>query len=392
MTLRAPLQTRIPRARRIECVFDPGQDSALLSQLRGQDKFFGPAGYGPDYDYHNPRGRPYPVSLRTWSNSLQTTTLVPSAAPPFRQSDYPNPRGRVPAIALRTWIEPLKLNLIGQDAFFGGPGGGGPSYDIPNPVLARTPSIALRQWQNNLLESTLGATGPATPITSGGDTWSLTFSDAATQAVIELGVYTELNPWTLLPGALHVYQDLSAPDTLPIDTTDTWGLAWSESPTDSVFVDTWDIWSLKWTEAPASLSVTQTFTANDTWALTWLEVASVFSGAPIAPSVTDTWSLTFDELSLVAATVDASDTWSITLTDSGSVDISSDTKTGTDTWSLQFSLESGFFTPVVELPILSSDEWRILFVEVSNIVPFSSDVGIQRVITMRAMKRVLRKQ
>jgi len=392
MTFRAPLQTRIPRARRIESVFDPGQDSALLSQLRGQDKFFGPAGMGPDYDYPNPRGRPYPLSLRTWTNSLQTTTLVPSGAPPFKQTEWPNPRGRVPGIALRTWVQPLNLNLLGQDAFFGGPGGGGPSYDIPNPVLARSRAVALMQWHTNLLESTLAPSVPVTPITSGGDTWSLSFVDSGNPSVTVPGVYTEINPWTLLPGAIHIYQDVSAPNTLPIDVSDTWALIWTETPTDTVFIDSWDVWSLKWTEAPASLSITQTFTASDTWSLTWLDFGNVFSGAPVTPSVTDTWSLTFSELTLVAATIDVTDTWSLTFTDSGVVDVVSDLKTASDDWTLTFQLETAFFSTVIELPILGSDEWKLTFAEVSNIVPFASDVGISRVLTMRAINRVLRKQ
>ena len=391
MTVRAPLITRFARARRIESVFDPGQDSPLLNQLRGQDKFFGPAGCGPDFDYPNPRGRPYPLSLRFWSNSLQTTTLVPSATAPFRQAEWPNPRGRGPAIPLRTWIDPLKLNLLGQDNFFGGPGGGGPAYEIPNPVLARPRAHALMQWPANLLESTLATSGPVTPISSSGDTWSLTFTDSANQAVIELGVYTELNPWTLLPGALHIYQDVQSPDTLPIDVADTWLLGWTESPTDSVFIDAWDIWSLT-ASLTAGLAITQTFTANDTWSLTWLDFGNVFSGAPITASVSDTWSLTFDEVSLVAATVDAADTWSLTFTDSAAIDVTSDLITASDDWTLTFTLETGFFSPVIELPILGSDEWKLTFAEVSNIVPFASDVGISRVLTMRAINRVLRKQ
>jgi hypothetical protein len=392
MTTRAPIQTRIPRARRIESVFDPGQDSPVLSQLRGQDKFFGPAGQGPRYDYPNPRGRQYPVSLRFWSNSLQQTTLVPSASqPPLKGYVWPNPRGPVPSIALRTWVEPLKLNLIGQDNFFGGPGGGGPMFEIPNPNIAKSRAVALMQWHTNLLESTLSVTGPSTPI-AGSDTWALSFTDSGLPSVTVPGSYTELNPWTLLPGAIHIYEYVSAPGTLPIDTADTWALTWTETPTDTIFVDTWDVWSIKWTEAPAALSIIQTFTANDTWSLTWLDFGNVFSGAPVTPSVTDTWSLSFDELTLVAATVDATDTWSLTFTDSGAVDVVSDLKTASDDWALTFQLETAFFSTVIELPILGSDEWKLTFAEVSNIVPFASDVGISRVLTMRAINRVLRKQ
>lgn len=117
MTSRAPLITRVERPRRIELVFDPGRGS----------------------------------------NALNAPAVT---AAPFTLTDWPVPRGRQPAIGLRTWIDPLKVNLLGLDEFFGGQGGGGPSYEIENPQRGRTP--AQQFLSLNLLETTLG-TPQATP-------------------------------------------------------------------------------------------------------------------------------------------------------------------------------------------------------------------------------------
>lgn len=152
----------------------------LLNVLRSQDKFFGPAGLGPQYDYPNPRGYIPAISLRThlhpvqlnllgkdqffgaagqppanldwpvpkgyqfpisnrgftWSTNINTLVTFPKC---FAMTDWPNPRGYVPAISLKTHLDPLKLTLLGKDQFFGAPGEG-PTYAWPNPAGPRYPT------------------------------------------------------------------------------------------------------------------------------------------------------------------------------------------------------------------------------------------------------------
>lgn len=232
-----------------------------------------------------------------------------------------------------------------------------------------------------------GAITLATDI-AGSDTWAAVLSDAAA-----VGTYprekTQLSLLSL-PGPYANVSAKSVTGSQAIDVSDTWALSWTETPVDLVESQVTDSWRLTLAAEISSLSISQTFAANDTWSLSWSEVASVFAGGPISPSVTDAWSLALSEASIVAATVDASDTWSIQIADSSALDISSDTKDGTDTWSLAFTLETGFFSPIVEIPILASDEWRLVWSEVSRVVPFSNDRGLTRVVTLRAINRIVR--
>jgi hypothetical protein len=164
----------------------------LHGVLKGQDAFFAGAGSAPDYDWPNPQGRVYPSALRTWQGALPpaveeeppaatavvrpplTTRFnapssrasiaaqsssrlldllaVTQAAIPFAQRDWPTPRGKAAAISLRTWSDPLKINLIGQDAY-------GQFVDIQSTWIRR-PNIGLRTWTNSLLQSTLSAPVP----------------------------------------------------------------------------------------------------------------------------------------------------------------------------------------------------------------------------------------
>lgn len=61
---------------------------------------------------------------------LNTTLQVQPT--PFHMHDWPVPKGQIPARILVTWVENVKLNLLGQDQFFGAPGEP-PTYMWPNP-------------------------------------------------------------------------------------------------------------------------------------------------------------------------------------------------------------------------------------------------------------------
>lgn len=70
--------------------------------------------------------------------------FIPVAGAPFTPQANPNPRGYVPSIALKTSFDPIKVNLLGKDQFFGAPGQG-PNYDWPNPVTGRG-----RNWKRDV--------------------------------------------------------------------------------------------------------------------------------------------------------------------------------------------------------------------------------------------------
>jgi len=123
--------------------------NSVQTQLIGQDKFFGLAGH-PNFDWPVPKGY-VPSILRQWDNNLLQTTLAAFA--PFGLSDWPVPRGSIPSIGLRTWTDPLKLNLQGQDSFFGD-AGQVPTYDWQNPRGRDHPS-SLRHWDAGNLLNTL---------------------------------------------------------------------------------------------------------------------------------------------------------------------------------------------------------------------------------------------
>ena len=78
---------------------------------------------------------------------LNQGTLAPVGLP-IGLYDWPVPLGRVPVIALRTHIDPLKLNLLSQDKFFG--------FNLA--ILAssrfkKSPSGLLRQPASSLSEN-----------------------------------------------------------------------------------------------------------------------------------------------------------------------------------------------------------------------------------------------
>src|SRR6185369_10871099 len=85
--------------------------------------------------YDLPRVATSNVALRTWLDPTKIQLIGQdrffglAGNPTF---DWPVPKGAVPSIALRTWLDPLKLELIGQDRIYGAPGEV-PAYDWPNP-------------------------------------------------------------------------------------------------------------------------------------------------------------------------------------------------------------------------------------------------------------------
>lgn len=83
-------------------------------------------------DYPNPLGKFYPGDLRSaLPYNFGLLTSIP-ALEPFYLTDWPLPVQKVYAPDLRTFLNPIELQLIGQDTFFG-PAGMGPTYDYPNP-------------------------------------------------------------------------------------------------------------------------------------------------------------------------------------------------------------------------------------------------------------------
>lgn len=151
--------------------------------LIGQDKFFGAAGQGPNYDWQNPalvkKTVPSfdPVNLLTttlsvtanpfigsvWDVPLRSkvvpaldpinllqSTLAAVVGSPFYQTEWPNPAGREFAQNLRTFIDQSRVTQ-GQDTFFGGPGQP-PSYvQQPNPICVRhVPSFDPFNFLTNL--------------------------------------------------------------------------------------------------------------------------------------------------------------------------------------------------------------------------------------------------
>lgn len=130
-------------------------------QLNGKDKFFYAAGQGPTYAYPNPRGYSYPLENRTQASFPLTLS---SMLPPFYQLNWPNPRGAIYASDLRTFLDPLKLNLLNKDKFFGGAGQTPANLDWPLPRGYSYPSSLrthLGAW------STFYSVNPVTPTFAG---------------------------------------------------------------------------------------------------------------------------------------------------------------------------------------------------------------------------------
>ncbi len=112
--------------------------------LLGFDTFYGAPGQVPTYEMPVPRGPAYPTSLRTWIDPLKRFPVPP----PFALLDWPNPSLGAPyPTDLRTWIAALKINLTGQDQFFGL--AGHPNFDWPVPK-GYVPATSLKTWIDQL--------------------------------------------------------------------------------------------------------------------------------------------------------------------------------------------------------------------------------------------------
>lgn len=110
----------------------------LLSPFAREDTSLGLGGF-PQFDWPVPRGPQFPVDLRTQLNFAQQ--VIP-AGPPPPNTDWPNPRGATPATTLRTWLDATKQQLIGQDSL--------PprQVDWPNPRGAQRPVADFVQGLN----------------------------------------------------------------------------------------------------------------------------------------------------------------------------------------------------------------------------------------------------
>lgn len=102
-------------------------------------------------DWPNPRGPEYLSSLRTWSVSLQQSTLQPLEPTPFNQYNHPVPPGAAYPVALRTHAVARRFAL---DSFFGSPGQVPANLDWPVPKGYK-PVVTSYTWTQNLLQTTL---------------------------------------------------------------------------------------------------------------------------------------------------------------------------------------------------------------------------------------------
>lgn len=98
-------------------------------------------------------------------NNLNLVTIAAPTPVIGINHDWPNPRGYVPSILLRTDISPVRLELIGKDKFFGGPGQPPANLDWPVPKGKEYPS-SLR----SLFVTPLTTFKPP-PILTGKDPW-----------------------------------------------------------------------------------------------------------------------------------------------------------------------------------------------------------------------------
>lgn len=134
--------------------------NAMESQLIGKDQMFGAPGQVPQYEFPNPQiaRRLYDNQAQMVANLLETTLgiVFPN---PFVQTEWPNPLIAGRSIALRTFVEPTKLNLLGQDQFFGAPGQPPANYDQPNP-RGYTYPVVCRVFVGPLNNALLASVGP----------------------------------------------------------------------------------------------------------------------------------------------------------------------------------------------------------------------------------------
>lgn len=251
-----------------------------------------------------------------------------------------------------------------------------PAIASPAYLEARAPADT---WSLSITDSSsIEATTPPTEVAAS-DGWSLSVADNVSGLATYPSQVSQLSLLAVPGGWIDVGAKAFTAEN-PVAGSDAWLLAWIEDPTSELTIDNWDIWRLAWNDATPSLSISQTFAASDVWALGWLDVSSVLaSGAlPIEPS--DTWSLQLVDDATVAATVEATDEWSLSITDAASIDVIEDAKAGTDTWSLTWSLETTSIGVVADIPILSSDEWRLVLTETAAVSTLTSAVSALRIV------------
>jgi len=171
MTIRAPLITRIER--RPPPLHEVTGFSRLQNLLKSQDKQFGGAGQWKAYDWPNPILRADSLYLASYLRQREGSSPNPTlykgldkqfAGPgQWKSYDYPNPRGYEYPISLRTWVDSLKVNLRFQDKQFAG-FGQWKSYDYPNPLIPGRAN-SLLTWTQSLNQTTLTAVAaPFRPI------------------------------------------------------------------------------------------------------------------------------------------------------------------------------------------------------------------------------------
>lgn len=220
------------------------------------------------------------------------------------------------------------------------------------------------------------------------DTWSLTEIESSGVLGLSPPEHTELGV-ALLPWTPNSYTARVADVIQQIEPSDTWRLVWSEDPVDLIVIDTWDAWLISWTES-TTIQVSQTFAAPDTWSIGWTDVASILAGGVIETSVVDAWSLNLSDAGEVSATLTSSDTWAMAVTDTGGVTVSSESPLATDTWSLQFTLETASASNVADVPIISSDEWSISLQDGGHIRPTTPVQIGARLIRIPIIRRIIR--
>lgn len=92
---------RVPRDTLDRRSYIDGTTLPLISQ----DTIYGLGGQPPSYQtFPNPRGKPTPMELLSWTNDLVRTTLTPFVQPPLTPADWPLPATKPMAVALRTHL------------------------------------------------------------------------------------------------------------------------------------------------------------------------------------------------------------------------------------------------------------------------------------------------
>lgn len=148
-----PVPQAKPAARDLRTHVDPSEFWMLT------DRLYGAPGEAPAYDYPNPRSVAPVVTLRTWTQSLNTTTLALAATTPFTETEWAIPSRRPEPVNLRTVADGTEFWLL-ADQFFSAPGQA-PVYQWPLPI--RVPSPAPLTWAPPALTLTTLAPVTAAP-------------------------------------------------------------------------------------------------------------------------------------------------------------------------------------------------------------------------------------